>query len=148
MSQYFKHRSETVETCWWPVQNHGSQSCSHSSVLLSGEPVLQALGQDCGDPAWDQLTTQVILSPLRIQACSHMCSSNSKKPFKLRSFHSFIAFCLVVSNRREIRRGAGWRLGLQAAAGLLFSTFILATFYRSASLYHPQVGAARYWTLF
>lgn len=32
----------------------------------------------------------------------------------------------------------GWRLGLQAATGLLLSTFFLGTFYRSASLYHPQ----------
>ena len=31
-----------------------------------------------------------------------------------------------------------WRLGLQAATGLLLSTFFLGTFYRSASLYHPQ----------
>ncbi|XP_046644820.1 monocarboxylate transporter 3-like isoform X3 [Daphnia pulicaria] len=32
----------------------------------------------------------------------------------------------------------GWRLGLQAATGLLLSAFFLGTFYRSASLYHPQ----------
>ncbi len=32
----------------------------------------------------------------------------------------------------------GWRLGLQAATGLLLSTFFLGTLYRSASLYHPQ----------
>eukprot|EP00095_Tigriopus_kingsejongensis_P005305 snap_masked-scaffold337_size202799-processed-gene-0.14 protein:Tk05305 transcript:snap_masked-scaffold337_size202799-processed-gene-0.14-mRNA-1 annotation:"low quality protein: monocarboxylate transporter 8-like" len=32
----------------------------------------------------------------------------------------------------------GWRLGLQAVAGLISLTFILGTFYRSASLYHPQ----------
>ena len=32
----------------------------------------------------------------------------------------------------------GWRLGLQATTGLLISTFFLGTFYRSASLYHPQ----------
>lgn len=32
----------------------------------------------------------------------------------------------------------GWRLGLQAVTGVLFITFLLGTFYRSASLYHPQ----------
>ncbi|XP_018332376.1 monocarboxylate transporter 12-like isoform X2 [Agrilus planipennis] len=32
----------------------------------------------------------------------------------------------------------GWRLGLQAVTGALSMTFILGTFYRSASLYHPQ----------
>ena len=32
----------------------------------------------------------------------------------------------------------GWRLGLQAVTGIVFSTFVLGTFYRSASLYHPQ----------
>lgn len=32
----------------------------------------------------------------------------------------------------------GWRLGLQAITGAIFLTFILGTFYRSASLYHPQ----------
>ncbi|XP_066258048.1 monocarboxylate transporter 10-like [Euwallacea similis] len=32
----------------------------------------------------------------------------------------------------------GWRLGLQGVTGTLSITFILGTFYRSASLYHPQ----------
>ncbi|XP_063706849.1 monocarboxylate transporter 12-like [Culicoides brevitarsis] len=32
----------------------------------------------------------------------------------------------------------GWRYGLQAVTGTVFVTFILGTFYRSASLYHPQ----------
>ncbi|KAL1492002.1 hypothetical protein ABEB36_012511 [Hypothenemus hampei] len=32
----------------------------------------------------------------------------------------------------------GWRLGLQVITGTLSITFILGTFYRSASLYHPQ----------
>ena len=32
----------------------------------------------------------------------------------------------------------GWRLGLQAVTGVVFLTFLLGTFYRSASLYHPQ----------
>ena len=32
----------------------------------------------------------------------------------------------------------GWRLGLQAVTGVVFITFLLGTFYRSASLYHPQ----------
>ncbi|XP_048485291.1 monocarboxylate transporter 10 isoform X2 [Plutella xylostella] len=35
-------------------------------------------------------------------------------------------------------RAIGWRLGLQAVTGVVFITFILGTFYRSASLYHPQ----------
>jgi len=32
----------------------------------------------------------------------------------------------------------GWRLGLQAVTGVVSLLFVLATFYRSASLYHPQ----------
>lgn len=32
----------------------------------------------------------------------------------------------------------GWRLGLQVITGTVSVTFILGTFYRSASLYHPQ----------
>ncbi|KAK3923032.1 Monocarboxylate transporter 12 [Frankliniella fusca] len=32
----------------------------------------------------------------------------------------------------------GWRLGLQAVTGAVFLSFFLGTFYRSASLYHPQ----------
>lgn len=35
-------------------------------------------------------------------------------------------------------RSIGWRLGLQALTGIVFSTFILGIFYRPASLYHPQ----------
>jgi len=35
-------------------------------------------------------------------------------------------------------RSIGWRLGLQALTGIVFSTFILGIFYRSATLYHPQ----------
>lgn len=32
----------------------------------------------------------------------------------------------------------GWRLGLQMVTVAVFMTFFLGTFYRSASLYHPQ----------
>lgn len=32
----------------------------------------------------------------------------------------------------------GWRLGLQLVTVTVFLTFFLGTFYRSASLYHPQ----------
>lgn len=32
----------------------------------------------------------------------------------------------------------GWRYGLQSLAALVFVTFILGTFYRSATMYHPQ----------
>lgn len=32
----------------------------------------------------------------------------------------------------------GWRLGLQAVTGVVSLLFLLGTFYRSASLYHPQ----------
>jgi hypothetical protein len=35
-------------------------------------------------------------------------------------------------------RALGWRLGLQVVTGAISVTFILGTFYRSASLYHPQ----------
>ncbi|CAL8110033.1 unnamed protein product [Orchesella dallaii] len=34
--------------------------------------------------------------------------------------------------------GLGWRFGLQAVTGGIFTTFFLGTCYRSASLYHPQ----------
>lgn len=39
---------------------------------------------------------------------------------------------------KGVIRAIGWRLGLQAVTGVVFVTFILGTFYRSASLYHPQ----------
>uniref|UniRef100_T1JDP4 Major facilitator superfamily (MFS) profile domain-containing protein n=1 Tax=Strigamia maritima TaxID=126957 RepID=T1JDP4_STRMM len=35
-------------------------------------------------------------------------------------------------------QAVGWRLGLQAFTGLVFVSFFLGVFYRSASLYHPQ----------
>ena len=35
-------------------------------------------------------------------------------------------------------RSIGWRLGLQALTGVITTLFVLGTFYRSASLYHPQ----------
>jgi len=35
-------------------------------------------------------------------------------------------------------RSVGWRHGVQALTGVVFSTFILGIFYRSATLYHPQ----------
>lgn len=35
-------------------------------------------------------------------------------------------------------RELGWRIGLQAVTGVVFTTFILGMFYRSATLYHPQ----------
>lgn len=40
---------------------------------------------------------------------------------------------------RFIRFSAiGWRLGLQLVTATVFTTFLLGTCYRSASLYHPQ----------
>ncbi|KAK8733172.1 hypothetical protein OTU49_006503 [Cherax quadricarinatus] len=39
---------------------------------------------------------------------------------------------------KEAIRSVGWRLGLQAVTGVVFTTFFLGIFYRSASLYHPQ----------
>ncbi|XP_063868688.1 monocarboxylate transporter 12-like isoform X2 [Scylla paramamosain] len=39
---------------------------------------------------------------------------------------------------KEAIRSVGWRLGLQAVTGVVFSSFFLGIFYRSASLYHPQ----------
>ena len=39
---------------------------------------------------------------------------------------------------RRSYSSVGWRLGLQQITGLLVTTFLLGTFYRSASLYHPQ----------
>ncbi|XP_066974856.1 monocarboxylate transporter 8-like isoform X2 [Macrobrachium rosenbergii] len=39
---------------------------------------------------------------------------------------------------KETIRSVGWRLGLQAVTGVVFTSFFLGIFYRSASLYHPQ----------
>ncbi|XP_037779240.1 monocarboxylate transporter 2-like [Penaeus monodon] len=39
---------------------------------------------------------------------------------------------------KEAIRSVGWRLGLQAVTGVVFTAFFLGIFYRSASLYHPQ----------
>ncbi|KAK7068299.1 hypothetical protein SK128_005232 [Halocaridina rubra] len=39
---------------------------------------------------------------------------------------------------KESIRSVGWRLGLQAVTGVVFTSFFLGIFYRSASLYHPQ----------
>ena len=45
---------------------------------------------------------------------------------------------LLITINAIISSAAGWRLGLQQITGLLITTFLLGTFYRSASLYHPQ----------
>ncbi|XP_047736434.1 monocarboxylate transporter 2 isoform X2 [Hyalella azteca] len=49
---------------------------------------------------------------------------------------------LGISAMSAFVRGAvsslGWRLGLQAVTCVVFLTFLMGTFYRSASLYHPQ----------
>ena len=45
---------------------------------------------------------------------------------------------LLITINAIISSTAGWRLGLQQITGLLITTFLLGTFYRSASLYHPQ----------
>ncbi|XP_023334419.1 monocarboxylate transporter 12 [Eurytemora carolleeae] len=47
-------------------------------------------------------------------------------------------FCIMYPIINNAIRVVGWRLGLQAITGLVASAFILAIFYRSASLYHPQ----------
>ncbi|KAL3194302.1 hypothetical protein MRX96_016429 [Rhipicephalus microplus] len=48
--------------------------------------------------------------------------------------------CLFSSFASQLHQGLslGWRHGLQAATGLLSLNFVLGTFYRSASLYHPH----------
>ncbi len=57
--------------------------------------------------------------------------------------HGVRQILLVVMNKQKakmlvLNRTIGWRLGLQAVTGIIFVTFFLGTFYRSASLYHPQ----------
>lgn len=52
-------------------------------------------------------------------------------PVELQTIQCTLHFCYCFS-------AIGWRLGLQAVTGVVFLTFILGTFYRSASLYHPQ----------
>ncbi|XP_043207248.1 monocarboxylate transporter 12-like [Amphibalanus amphitrite] len=49
-----------------------------------------------------------------------------------------IGLTLVSTILRYSVGRVGWRLGLQAVTGIVFSTFIIGIFYRSASLYHPQ----------
>merc|ERR1719219_2904931 len=49
-----------------------------------------------------------------------------------------VGVCLLYTFVRIAIRSIGWRLGLQALTGIVFCTFILGLFYRSATLYHPQ----------
>ena len=51
---------------------------------------------------------------------------------------SGVGLCVMSHFLKTAIRDIGWRLGLQAVTGVLASTFILGTFYRSATLYHPQ----------
>ncbi|RXG57937.1 Monocarboxylate transporter 10, partial [Armadillidium vulgare] len=46
--------------------------------------------------------------------------------------------CLFYQRKLRKVKSFGWRLGLQAVTATVFLTFLLGTFYRSASLYHPQ----------
>ena len=86
-----------------------------------------------------------------------LCFSSKSEPF-LRTFelllnavhlvmafasHScrkviFSVFPILSLLFRRSYSSVGWRLGLQQITGLLVTTFLLGTFYRSASLYHPQ----------
>ena len=56
----------------------------------------------------------------------------------LYSLTIFIHNLLIIYLILVLQLRVGWRLGLQAVTGVLFITFLLGTFYRSASLYHPQ----------
>ena len=51
---------------------------------------------------------------------------------------SGLGLCIMSHFLKTTIRDIGWRLGLQSVTGVLASTFILGTFYRSATLYHPQ----------
>ena len=51
---------------------------------------------------------------------------------------SGLGLCVMSQFLKTAIRDIGWRLGLQSVTGVLASTFILGTFYRSATLYHPQ----------
>ncbi|KAF4529276.1 hypothetical protein B566_EDAN017755 [Ephemera danica] len=51
---------------------------------------------------------------------------------------SGLGLALMSAFIRGAVRAVGWRLGLQAVTCAVFLTFFLGTFYRSASLYHPQ----------
>ena len=51
---------------------------------------------------------------------------------------SGVGLCVMSHFLKTAIRDIGWRLGLQSVTGVLASTFILGTFYRSATLYHPQ----------
>ncbi|KAF4529277.1 hypothetical protein B566_EDAN017756 [Ephemera danica] len=51
---------------------------------------------------------------------------------------SGLGLALMSAFIRGAVRAVGWRLGLQAVTCAVFFTFFLGTFYRSASLYHPQ----------
>merc|ERR1719323_2867345 len=51
---------------------------------------------------------------------------------------SGLGICSMSLLLRCFTRDIGWRLGLQAVTGVVFTTFVCGMFYRSASLYHPQ----------
>ncbi|KAG5684299.1 hypothetical protein PVAND_013534 [Polypedilum vanderplanki] len=51
---------------------------------------------------------------------------------------SGVGIALMSTFIKSAIESIGWRLGLQAVTVCVFCTFILATCYRSASLYHPQ----------
>lgn len=51
---------------------------------------------------------------------------------------SGLGIAVMSSFIKTVIEGIGWRLGLQVVTVTVFITFILGTFYRSASLYHPQ----------
>ena len=57
-------------------------------------------------------------------------TTKSRHFFILSFFYTSLCICTFST--------VGWRLGLQQITGLLVTTFLLGTFYRSASLYHPQ----------
>lgn len=51
---------------------------------------------------------------------------------------SGLGIAVMSSFIKTVIEAIGWRLGLQVVTVTVFITFILGTFYRSASLYHPQ----------
>lgn len=90
----------------------------------------------------EQLRRQLQITRDTTSSCSHYRSDcSSDRPFHFPPPPPCSTHCKVDDSLQcscYCCSAVGWRLGLQAVTVVVFLTFILGTFYRSASLYHPQ----------
>merc|ERR1719412_3338104 len=63
-----------------------------------------------------------------------------KRPFveMLLACSSGFGLSLISQSMSKAIRSLGWRYGLHLMAGIFVGPFFFGTFYRSATLYHPQ----------